>query len=462
MKRNIRAIAALLSMLMLITAFAGCSKNDSSSGSKDGKKTIELDGAQKKWASMFGEDYVAERAEYEKANPPYNVPDELKGTTVKFATWIDHTKTEAKYPMANFSKVTGINVEWVEIPSSGYIEKIASMVAAGDAPDVYVENNQTYPTTLTLSTPLNKVKSIDMKDPIWDKGFFDFTTFGGNTYQCNTRNSVWQTVYLYFYNKKVYDENGLKTPADYMEEGTWNYENYVNSVRSFKELGGSFTGGTLTPEALSLMYGSAIVYMKDGHFVSGLKDEALKTGYSRYLSLVDDGLMGGAEAAVMKGTAAGIITDSYGLKNSGYFAGIDAETLGYATIPVDDDADTKVASHYRAYGIVKGAKNAEGAGYFLRFFLDPYNYNWDEIFLDESAKEFYLKNCADIKFENKSFAFHRSMTRLMGYTGYDGIYKWDSILKTANSNQLNTALDSISNEVNSSIKKANELIDSLS
>ena len=459
MKKSISVMSLVMSLLMVVSLFAGCGGG----ASKDGESgKIELDGSQKKWASMFGEEYVAERAAYEKDNNPYNVPEELKGTTVKFATWIDHTTTEAAYAMTNFEKVTGIKVEWVEIPQDTYLEKLASMVASGDSPDVYVENNDFFPKTLTISKPLNEINSIDMKDPIWDKGYFDFTTFNGNTYQCNTRNSVWQTVNLLFYNKKVFEENGLKTPEEYIEEDNWNLDSLEEMLKEFCELDGSYKGGKFSSNALLKAYGTDIVYMKDGKFVNGLKDKNLNTVYSKTLQMVDDGLLGGgSKAAFMKGTNAIYVTDSYGLKKSGYFRGSDPEVYGYAPIPTDDDVDAKVSSHYRAYGVLSGAKNAEGAGYFLRYFLDPYNYNWNDIFLDEGALDYYLKNVANVDFTKKHFGFTNCMTALMGYTGYEGINKWGSALDRSQVSQWQTVASSITNEVDTAVETANNILANL-
>ena len=118
------------------------SKNNSSSN-KGGtssstavEDTLATGNAKQKKINLFGKSYVNEREAYEAKNPPYKVPNNLKGTTVKFATWIDHTTTEAKYPMANFEKATGIKVEWTQIPQKDYYSKLVTMVASYTAPDV--------------------------------------------------------------------------------------------------------------------------------------------------------------------------------------------------------------------------------------------------------------------------------------------------------------------------------------
>ena len=46
-------------------------------------------------------------------------------------------------------------------------------------------------------------------------------------------------------------------------------------------------------------------------------------------------------------------------------------------------------SEYEAYGFAKGAKNATGAAYFLRYYLDPASYDSKTFFCSEEAKEVY-------------------------------------------------------------------------
>ena len=456
MKKALRLTAFLLALVMMVAAFAAC-KGGKTGGKGDGED-YELSGAQLKWADMFGEEYVAARAKYEEEHPPYQVPEELKGTTVKFATWIDHTTTEAKYPMANFEKVTGIKVEWVEVPQGTYLSKIASMIATGDAPDVYVENNEFFPSTLTISKPLNEVKSIDMNDPVWDKGYFDFTTFNGKTYQLNAAKSVWQTVNLAFYNKQTMEENGIKTPAEYIEEGEWNFDNFKKVMTDFKQLGDSYIGGQYDAHIMAMTLGSAMAYMKDGQMVTGLKDQNFMKAYDLYYELQDAKLMGGSQAGLMKGTTGFYFIDSFGLKKTGYFKGVDEGVLGYAPIPTVDGIDGKISSHYRAYGIVSGAKNPEGAGYFLRFFLDPYNYNWSDIFFDEEGLQAYLDYAANVDFEDKIFDFQYAITAQLGYNDWEGKHVWDATLLRTNAAQLQSRADSIYSEVSNGCKYANDII----
>lgn len=457
---KLRKILALtMATALLASALVGCGgKSDKTDGDNAGGKT-EATG----WEAMFGEEYVNARKKYEAEHDPYDIPEELVGTTVKIATWMDHTTTEAAWVMENFEKDTGIKIEWVQVPQDTYFQQLSQMVASGDSPDIYVENNEFFPLTLQISKPLDEVSSIDLEDPIWDTGYADFTTFGEHFYQLNAKNSVWQTTNVVYYNKKAMEDNGLLTPQDYIDSGEWTVDNMIKIMREFDALGDSYSGGFLYPDTLGTTLGSSIMYMKDGRFVSGLNDSELATAYKTYLKTVDEGIASGYSMANMiKGTVGLTVVDSFGMKANGYFKGIDEDVLGFAPLPSEDGSKPYTSSHYRAYGILSGSKNPEAAGYFLRYFLDPYNYDWDTTFISEDAKDYYLEYIAGEDFENKRFSFDTCGASLLGYSGQDEMRTWRYALMRTSEAQLATVMESISGEVNTAVNKANAILDDIS
>lgn len=440
-------------------------KNNGTTGGNTGGSTdLTLSGgnARDKWVNLFGEAYVKERESYEAAHKPYQVPSSLKGTTVTFGTWINHTTTEAKYPMANFEKATGIKVKWVEIPQSGYYDKLVNMVATGTAPDVIVQNNDSMPFFLEVCQPLNKISSIDMNDPIWDQGYFNFSKFNGNVYNCNVRNSVWQTGYVLFYNKKVLQENGITTPDDYIKAGTWTWDNMVKMGIEFQNLNKSYQGiGYDTIHAAGAA-GVGYLQLTNGKFTTGIQSATFKNAMSAVYAAKDKGLKSAQNASLIKGTAAGIIVDSFGMKKTGYFKGVKSNQLGFAPVPNPTGGQQYYPSHYRSYAICKGAKNAEAAGYFLRYFLDPYNYNWDDIFLSKDAQKAYLSYCSNVPFENKVFDFALCRVSFTGegdgVTGWEASHKWESTVGRSNSAQFSTAVNTIAPEIDNAVTKANGIL----
>ena len=448
------------------------SKNNSSSN-KGGtssstavEDTLATGNAKQKKINLFGKSYVNEREAYEAKNPPYKVPNNLKGTTVKFATWIDHTTTEAKYPMANFEKATGIKVEWTQIPQKDYYSKLVTMVASDTAPDVILENNSSMPMIFEVCQPLNKIKSIDMNDPIWDKGYFNYSKVNGNIYHCNVRNSVWQTGYLLFYNKKVLTENGITTPDDYIKAGKWNWSNLVKMLTEFTALNKSYTGLAMDTIQYAGASGTGFLMKSGDKFVTGIHSSEFTAACQALYDIKDKKLFGGSAASIMKGTSAALVTDSYGLKKTGYFKGVASNVLGFAPVPNPTGGEQYYPSHYRAYAVCKGAKNPEGAGYFLRYFLDPYNYNWDDIFLSKDAQKAYLNYCSDVSFDKKVFDYAICRPAFIGddkENYWESQHYWDTTINRGVASQLSTYINTISGEIEkSAVPKANDILSKLS
>ena len=440
------------------------SETKGNSGTNSGTgvdKTLVGGNAKQKKIDLFGEKYVNERDAYEEKHKPYQVPNNLKGTTVKFATWINHNTTEAKYPMANFEKATGIKVEWVDIPQKDYYSKLVNMVASGTQPDVILENNSSMPMIFEICQPLNKIKSIDMNDPIWDQGYFNYSKINGNVYHCNVRNSVWQTGYLLFYNKKVLNDNGITSPEDYIKAGTWNWSNLIKMVTEFKALNTSYQGINMNTIQFANASGSGFLQLNNGKFSTGINSNEFATACRSLYEVKEKNLLGGSSAALMKGTLAAYVTDSYGLKKTGYFKGIKSNQLGFAPVPNPTGGKQYYPSHYRAYAICKGAKNAEGAGYFLRYFLDPYNYNWDDIFMSNDAKKAYLNYCSNVTFADKVFDYATCRPAYVGddkETYWESQHYWETTISRGNASQLSTYINTISGEINSAVNKANEIL----
>ena len=453
----------VLPICLVVALLVGCGES-AGGGAMSGDNSViaSLEGDAAKMAELFGEEYVVERLEWEEKNNPNEIPAELKGTTVEFATWLDPRTDICKYAVAAFEEATGMNVKWIEIPQKGYTEKLASLVASGSAPDVFFDNGDQFTTVLKLAKPLDEVKSINMDDPIWDKDVINYTTFNGHPYEINTRNSLNAAGdYIVFYNKRILEENGIKTPEEYINEGKWTIDAMLEVMREYAALGEGYSGGFVEPQYLAAASGTAIIYMKDGKFVSGLNDPALQNAYKNFLEWQSDGLMSNqSEAGIIKGSIGLLLGTTYGLKTDGAFKGIDGDMLGFAPIPtVDGGASNYTAAKWNAYGILNNSKNPEGAGYFLRYLLDPYNHNLDELFISEDARDYYFKNACATDFSKKVFMYDKSIAPLMGYSwDLAGLRVWDYALMRTKVAQFATTVASIENEVDTGVKKANEIL----
>lgn len=490
-----RMLSLVLSVIMVTVLFAGCKNgNDTStveswieweeevdgdtttdsSGNKENNNTTTNsntnDGGDKTPTVVqpvapvadekyFPQKWLDEREAYEKKNNPYNVPANLKGTTVTFATWIDHTKSEGKNAWTTFEKATGIKIKMIEIPQGEYASTLSAKVASGQSPDVFVENSDFFPTCLQVAMPLNKIKSLDLNDPIWDQDVIKYSTFGGKPYLINTKYSIWNGGDSVFFNKRAFEYYGLLTPQDYIDAGKWNMDNFIKMLTEFTALNSSFTGAAMSPEKITSSMGTALVYMKNGKFVSGANDPKISEGYSIYNKIKDAKLLGGTEKGFMDGTTAVYITGTSGLKKTGYFKSMDPDDLGVAPIPsIDGKSNAYVPAIFRAYGVCSGAKNPEGAAYFLRYFLDPLNYDFDATFLNKDCRDYFVNNISGLSLDKKLFDFSEAAAVKFGYANSDR-RKWRRALSTAESAQFTVELSKWVNEINTATKNCNDAID---
>ncbi len=379
MLKKIITLLLCVAMLLSVACLAGC-------GDKDGGGKV--DGSSNTNATNE-EDFFLD------------VPSELRGTTVQFATWIDHTATDTAICLQGFEEATGMKAELVAVNESDYIQKVTSLIASDQAPDVIVENGS-FPKTLNILMPLEvETTGMDVKDPFWNQGIVERFTIGDYPYLVNSVKSSWDIVgAMTYYNKTILEENGITTPHELMEQNNWNVDSMWTLMEQIKGACG-FTrpGASITFEDWLGAYGGAQVRWdtKTDKFVTGLKEEKTKAAIEYMMRAQDAGLakiIENHDDDIAKGAIALEICGAYGLRKSpGWFYTMDIDDLGFAPLPKinKDDADYPYTAHIRAYGISKGSKNPKGAAYFLRYFLNEDHYDVNQIFKNEEAKKMYLE-----------------------------------------------------------------------
>ena len=132
---------------------------------------------------------------------------------------------------------------------------------------------------------------------------------------------------------------------------------------------------------------------------------------------------------------------------------MDSDDIGYAYLPKvnKSDANYPTSTMTRAYGIADGAKNAKGAAYFLRYFLNDAWYDSDAIFKDDRAKNMHYELQ---KLKNFS---HPQMDGVV-LTQYDNFKVFYNELTTSTPAQITANIDKVSQKLDYCVKKANKLI----
>ena len=379
MIKKIITLLLCVAMLLSVACLAGCDdeKGDNNGGGNGG-------------ASATNEDDFF-----------LDVPSELRGSTVQFATWIDHTATDTAICLQGFEEDTGMDIELVQVNESDYIQKVTALIAADQSPDVIVENGD-FPKTLNILMPLEvETSGLDVKDPFWNQGIVERFTIGDHSYLVNGANSSWDIVgAMTYYNKTILEENGITSPAELMEQNNWNVDSMWTLMEQIKgACGFSRPGTSITFEDWLAAYGGAQIRWdtKTDKFVTSIKEENTKKAIDYMMRAQDAGLariIENHDDDIAKGNIALQICGAYGLRKSpGWFYTMDVDDLGFAPLPKinKDDADYPYTAHIRAYGLCKGAKNPKGGAFFLRYFLNEDHYDVNQIFKNEDAKKMYME-----------------------------------------------------------------------
>lgn len=462
MKMSIkRIICAIFAFAMLVCAMSACGNKGGEAGANTStinSQKVENDDDS---ININRPDVSGEWADFD---PYASIPESIKGDTVRYATWIDHTTTEGKVPLSNFYNDTGLNVELFTVAQIGYVDNIMAKIAAGDKPDVFKNNegSANFPLTIQLAAPIDVVSDVNLDEPIWHKSMLETATIDGHVYLVNTIGSPWSGSNLVYYNKSLFEDNGFKTPEQYYEEGNWTWTTMLKAMKDISSIGPDVYGGIIDVDILADSAGvSFCMYdYKTATFSSGVNKNELQMAYQWYADARDQGLLSPdnlGNTSFIDGKCGLVITGVYGLKNTGYFKDMDWNDIGFTYLPaLEDGSKGKISSIYRMYGIIDGAPNANAAGYFLRYWLDPDNYDIYDTFISNKAANFYyeLTNSeADDKYFNFDFACN-----LLG-NGRAVIF--DDGAKAATAAAVPTKIKEVSNVVDDAVKKANQLIEDL-
>ena len=454
-----RILCAALSVCLLAGSFAACGSDKDTSSAQSSTSSSDA-------KVEYNKPEVDPDSKY--ADPSYDpyasIPESSKGKTVRYATWIDHSQTEGAKVLESFPQKTGINVQLYTVSQWAYVDTLMKSIASGDIPDVYVtsEHNQAFPLTLQIGQPIDLCSSVDLNDPIWDKSMLETSKINGHTYLVNTIGSPWSGSDLVYFNKRIFEDNGFKNPAEYYADGTWTWTTMTKVLKDISALGDDYLGGIVDPEILGGSAAASFVKYdyKTATFSSGVNAPELQTTYQWYANSCEQKLISGNVVKdygkFTQGKVGLIIWGVYGLKKTGHFKDMDPSDIGYTYLPaLEDGSKGLTSSIYRMYGIIDGAPNADAAGYFLRYWLDPANYDLGNTFISPEAGKFYydlINQSADKKY----FNFDYPCAWLIGQSSGSAVFT--NGVKSASSAQVNTKIQSVSNLVDQAVKAANELV----
>lgn len=463
MLKNTKRITALLLALALLCTVAGCKKSNEPISSDveyvyDYEYVYETEDSNGDTSDKTNSTSNGGGSDKNKGTNDALVAKykHLKGTTVRFATWHDPELNEDGPVVKDFEKKFNIKVQVDLINQAKYVNTIAGNIAAGNAPDVFI-NNEYFPSSLVDLQPIDAMK-LDLSDPIWDQNFIKSSTINGKAYLVNTIGSVWVDNDMVYYNKKLFKDNNITTPEEYYKSGNWTWDTLEKAMTQVKNLGSEYVGGYVNWENITSSINCGFYKMQNGKFVNGT-DDLLKNALTRLATWKKSGLVRGYDQIFrddfINGKVGIVVIGAYGLRKTGWWAKMNWDNIGFTYMPDYDKNHKSVSSGiYRGYGLCKGAKNPEGAGAFLRYYLDANNYDNSNIFINDAAASFFFNLTSEERMKNRVSTFN------WGVAAITGTEEWElQHIFTVDPTQVVSNIDSMQNTFNSDVSKINSWVD---
>ncbi len=398
-------------------------------------------------------------------NMDKNLAEKLKGTTVKVLWWKDFTATE-KELIKKFEKETGMKVEYKYAANDAapYTELIASAMAGKEGYDVAMFNYTSFPfRPLTTMQPMEKISNFKASD--WDQEIVNAYKINGHTYGVNINGSNYSEYVVMYYNKSMFQRAKQKTPREYWEANNWNWDTFMDCAKNMtkKNSDGSITYGYVNLFAQSVSYWTAaggtdfISYNPaKSQFTANIGNATLEKSLQQFLTIANRGYMDrtlpyGVDT-FRKGDAAMFSCISFFMMKdvSGSFGNMKDE-IDAVPFPMPKGQKQKTLMDASAFGILQGSKNPEGAIEFLKYFLNPSNYNKGGNFLNNNLKDTYAKISA--------------MPKIIPYTAgvMNGAALADyspmsQLICKSDLSQVKATLEKYKNQFNMSVEKANKKV----
>lgn len=376
-----------------------------------------------------------------------SVPKKLSGKTVKILSWWGILEPE-KAKLEEFAKKTGIKYKWVQVNEGDYYSKLASMKAADNSPDLACILSQQFPTAIMMDyfRPVSD-SSLDIsKTDVYDINSMNYFKWDGKHYGVLIKGSTLIDFGVLFYNKDMFDKNGVKSPYDYYKENNWNWDTFLTCCHEIQNKTGktAFTD-EYAGYRMQQSSGQAHVTFSNNKIISNLGNKDYRDSWKWVDKLVevekvaDFGLN---RQGFMSGKCAMNVEESWALQKGERYEDI-SFTYGYVPLPSPKGVKTTIPSTAKLWGFPVGSKNIEAASYLLEYWQSPtYNIKGKEMWTNDSAANFVdwlweqpklFDNSKGIVAYGGDYSHSSFVSELSYLSGYENVEsnadKWSAVIE---------------------------------
>lgn len=392
------------------------------------------------------------------------IPADVKNKEIHILMWRNYDPAEQEL-IDNFKKITGMKIRTTLTTEQEYTTKLISLVSGGDSPDVVMITTSSFPGVVTKScSPLDS-KVFRLDDPAWYKTYMDSFKVNGRYFSVamNKSPSCEDTNYVMYYLKSVLKQCGITTtPWQLYKQGKWNWAAQADIINKVSAKG--YTGlSMLDKDAYMYSTGTSFVKYDGKKYTANMSDPNILKAWQEFATVnettgvaswdyknIAAGKVGLFESISYQGLMASkVFRDEKG--NPTIQGGID--NLECVPVPGPTQSGAYVPVRAKSWANAKGSKNPEGAAYFLRYFLDVKNTDYNNLFHNKQIKEVYDEICN--KNAKKYVTYAEGVVNFTNKNQYDTII--NSLSNTASQN-LQGTLDKYKNVINAPIKQANNAL----
>ncbi|MCH5200424.1 MAG: extracellular solute-binding protein [Oscillospiraceae bacterium] len=269
-----------------------------------------------------------------------------------------------------------------EICASGsaYFEKLSTLIAGGDSPDIVRYEWRSFPHGMSYNmyTPIDSYIDFDSELWVGVKEVAEQFAYNGKHYYAP--NSL-ATNYALNYNNLVLEANGIGDPMDLLEQNRWTWSAFEEMLKQWCSMDPSHIGyNGVGGMSFVLTTGTKTIDIQNGQIINNLQNEKVQDCMSWLEKMRKEGLLGANADQVALGATNGYMPPETAFeKGDLLFLGMDPtwaygaakESLDKKGIPNDikfvpfpryEGSDTYYHGGSTAgFMIPSGAKNIKGA-----------------------------------------------------------------------------------------------------
>ncbi len=375
MAKAFKRIFALLLALAMVLSLAACGGGTGNGGSTN------ANGNGVSAADAFVTDaFIA------------SMPAELRGTTVKFLNWYNPDDRAAeKANIEAFEAASGINVEVIAPEFKQYTDKLAGLIATGDAPDV-IRMSEPQAAWMKSLQPIANT-GYDFSDKAWNSTVKELYSVNGIQYAANLSYTPFILFSTINYDTGVLEEWGFDDPWELWQKGEWTWEKMQEMSEEWIKQGPDYYGlSTVVFEMQASTRGLDFLKYDGSQWNMNLYDSTLLDTWKDIIEDRENRIsvqgtntnFGATRSKALFG-----YSDSTVLEASSEYSGKlkKREVWGVAPAPKYEGMDYYVPlTELVAWGVPIGAKNPKAVPYFISWYANLAKYDLDTFFYNEQAK----------------------------------------------------------------------------